>query len=105
MADGLGIFCTGYTPLGPRHWRVRHITKANLTDLIILSLDYASPVPPDGRFVQAMVTARLPEIGELVMIAGFRASDEHVPVEEGMCFPVEDGHLRGEQSFELGLVR
>jgi hypothetical protein len=103
MASELGIHCTGLTPSGPRHWHVRHIAKVNGTDLMILSLDYASTVPSDGRFVQAVVTTRLPQIGELVMIAGFRASDENVPAEDGKYFPVKDGHLKYGANVRIGV--
>jgi hypothetical protein len=103
MASELGIQCTGLTPSGPRYWHVRHITAAKGTDIMILSLDFASPVPPDGRFVQAVMTARLPEIGEPVMITGFRASDENVSTEDGKCFPVKDGHLKYGADVRIGV--
>lgn len=96
MTVGLEIFCTGLTHSGMRHWRVKQITKANGTDLMVLSLEYRSPMPADARFAQARMTTRLPAIGEPIMVVGFRASDEDVPVsaEDGMYFPVEDGHLK-----------
>jgi hypothetical protein len=94
MASKHGIFCMGLTPSGPRHWFVRHINEVNGTDLVILALDFASPMPLDGRFVQAMMTTRLPKIGEPVMIVGFRSSDENLPAEEGIYFPVEEGYVK-----------
>jgi hypothetical protein len=94
MASKRHVFCAGLTPSGPRYWHVRHFTKANGTDLVILSLDLASPVPHGCRLAQAMLTTRLPKIGELVMIAGFRASDENVTAEDGIYFPVKDGRLK-----------
>ena len=103
MASELAISCTGLTSSGPRHWRIKQITKANGTDLMILSLDFASPVPPDGRFVQARVTTRLPEIGELVMIAGFSASDENVPAEDGTYFPINDRNLKYGAEVRIGV--
>jgi len=94
MNSELRLFCTGYTPSGPRYWRVKEINKVNNSDLMILALKYASPLPEDGRFVQTMITTRLPEIGELVMIAGLRASGEHVKADGNMVFPVVGGNIK-----------
>ncbi len=93
MDKKLRILCIGYTPTGPRFWRVGKVHKVDNTDLVILSLIYASGLPPDNRFVQAAVTTRLPGIGEQVMVAGLRASDEHVPADESMSFTVKDGRI------------
>jgi hypothetical protein len=93
MDKKLRILCIGYTSTGPRFWRVGKVAKVNYTDLVILSLIYASSLPPDNRFVQAAVTTRLPGIGEQVMVAGLRASDEHVPADENMSFTVKDGKV------------
>ena len=94
MSGEVHIICAGFTPTGPRYWRVRHMTKADGTDVMVLSLEYASPIPDDGRFVQATMTLRLPKIGELVMIAGFRASTEHVAADPDMHFPMLDGVMK-----------
>jgi hypothetical protein len=62
---------------------------------MILSLDFTSPIPPDGRFAQAMMTTRLPNIGEPVMIVGFRSSEaENLQAEDGIYFPVEDARAK-----------
>jgi hypothetical protein len=103
MASKPDIFCTGLTSSGPRNWFIRGITKVNCSDLAVLSLDYASPMPPDGRFVQATMTTRLPKIGEQVMIVGFRSSDENLPAEEGIYFPVEDGHIKYGAEVRIGV--
>ncbi len=91
-ASELEIFCTGLTPNGLRLWRVRQMTRCDGTDLMILSLAYASPIPQDGQFDQTTMTTRLPPIGETIMIAGFRASGEYVPW-ENETFAVKNGHL------------
>jgi hypothetical protein len=93
MESKLRILCIGYTPTGPRFWRVGKVHKVDNTDLMILSLNYASALPLDNRFVQAAVTTRLPGIGEQVMIAGLRASDEHVVADKHMSFTVKDGRV------------
>jgi hypothetical protein len=105
MKRKLGMFCTGLTPSGPRVWRVRGGTKVDRTDITILSLAFASPFPSDGRFVQAAMTTRLPAIGELVMIAGFRSSNENVPAEEDIYFPVRDGQLTYGAGLRIGVGR
>jgi hypothetical protein len=90
------------TPSGSRVWRPRDITKAIGSDLVILSLELASPVTPGDRFVQAVMTTRLPEIGEPVMIAGFRASDENVQFVDD-TFPVKAGHLNYGVEIRIGV--
>lgn len=87
------MLCIGYTPSGTRLWRVGQIQKVNGSDLMILSLQYAAALPADSRFVQAAVTTRQPEIGEPVMIAGLRASDQHVGADEEMKFAVKNGRI------------
>jgi hypothetical protein len=86
MAEELRIFCAGYTSSGPRYWRVAQVTKVNNTDIVILALKYATALPADGCFVQTMITTRPPGIGEQVMIAGIRASREHVEADADMGF-------------------
>ena len=104
MASKLRILCVGYTPSGPRLWRVTNFVHVNDTDLVILSLELRSAVPEDGRFVQAAITTRLPGIGEKVMIAGFRASDEHVAADEHMAFTVVDGkHVKYGALLQIGV--
>lgn len=94
MASRINILCIGYTPTGFRFWRVKHIQKVDNTDLMILSLQFASPLPQDGRFVQTALTTRLPGIGEQVMIVGLRASSQHVAADEDMCVPVRDRQIK-----------
>jgi hypothetical protein len=104
MACRCVCFCMGLTPSGPRRWFVKHITKVNGTDLMILSLDFTSPIPPDGRFAQAMMTTRLPKVGELAMIVGFRSSGaENLPAEDGIYFAVEDGHAKYAAEVRIGV--
>jgi hypothetical protein len=94
MASELRIFCVGYTPFGPRYWRVGQVTKLNNSDIMILALKFASALPPDGRFVQTMITTRLPGVGEKVMVAGIRASREHVEADAHMAFPIIGGNIK-----------
>jgi hypothetical protein len=73
MTGSVQAFCTGLTPSGPRSWNIREIARVAQSDLLVLSLNYSSPVPLDGRFAHAIITTRLPQIGEIVTIVGFRA--------------------------------
>jgi hypothetical protein len=61
---------------------------------VILALKYATTLSADGRFVQTMITTRLPRIGEQVMIAGIRASREHVEADADMAFPIVAGNIK-----------
>ena len=94
MERQLRVFCAGYTSSGPRYWRIGHVTKVNNSDIVILALKYATALPPDGRFVQTMITTRLPGIGEQVMVAGIRASREHVEVDADFAFPIVGGNIK-----------
>jgi hypothetical protein len=93
MAGKLRVLCVGYTSTGPRFWRLSKVYPVGNTDLVILPLIYASALPDDNLFVQASVTTRLPVLGEQIMIAGLRASDELIPVDEKMSFRVKDGRI------------
>ena len=103
MASELRYFCTGYTQSGSRYWLPQEVKKVNNSDLVILALKYASPLPADGRFVQTVMTARLPEVGEPVMIAGFRASRENVEADVHMAFPVAEGKIRYGVDLRIGV--
>jgi hypothetical protein len=73
MKGDLQAFCIGLTASGPRFWNIREICKVGQTDLLILSLSYSSPIPANQCFPHATITTRLPQIGEIVTIVGFRA--------------------------------
>ena len=103
MKDGLEVACIGYTPTGLRHWHIRQVTNLHETDLTVLSLSYASPVPADGRFPQVMMTTRLPEIGETLTIAGFRASGAHIPLQADKYFAYKGGRLEFGLALRIGV--
>jgi hypothetical protein len=90
------VFCTGYTPSGPRYWQIEEVTPLGYLDVVILTLKFATEYPSNGCFAQTRVTTRLPGIGEQVMIVGFRASNEHVEADADMAFPNVGGHMRHE---------
>jgi hypothetical protein len=98
LVDGIlpgnsSLICLGYTPFGMMIWRARKYHRVDVSDVTILSLEYVSAPPPDGHFAQAMLTTRLPRIGEQVMIVGLRASDQHVSMDETRSFPVKAQHI------------
>jgi hypothetical protein len=96
IKDGsLHIFCNGLTPSGLRHWKVRHVCEVGNSDLFVLSLEYASPIEANSTFKQAVISTRLPCVGEPIMIAGFRATRSD--------FEVRDGDLVYEGNVRIGV--
>jgi hypothetical protein len=95
--------CVGYTSSGLRIWRPVAIERVNGTDLLILSLELRSALPTNNEFRQAALTARLPAIGETMMVAGFRASNEHVAASNKMTFAVENGNILYGQDLLIGV--
>jgi hypothetical protein len=97
MENGLRPICIGYTPVSMQIWWVRHVTTVGTldegTDLTVLSLELASQIPPDRTFTQAIMTTRLPEIGEQIMAVGLRASNQHVPYDKHHAFDIVEGIL------------
>lgn len=63
--------CTGLASHGMQVWRLTSFTRVESTDITILGLQYASPLPPDLTFHQATVSTRLPAIGERLSLCGF----------------------------------
>jgi hypothetical protein len=67
---GDGFLCSALTPTGVMFWRPRQVTPIESTDLAIVTLEYAAPLPDE--FFQAVITTRTPRIGETILIAGHR---------------------------------
>lgn len=87
------ITCGGIAPLQFMIWRCHDITfVGNDSDIAIITLSYSSDMPSENLFKMAAVTTRLPEIGELVTMVGFTASDLDFPRRE-MSF-TGYGHVR-----------
>jgi len=74
--------CTAITKHGLQIWRISTIAYDNNSDLAILGLTLASALPPDSIFNRAIISTRLPKIGENLLIAGFRASDYSFEINE-----------------------
>jgi hypothetical protein len=97
------MLCVGYTPDGPLIWRVPALVRVENTELMILCLDLASSLPASRTFHQAAITTRLPSVGETVMIAGFRASDENISWDEDQDFVVKDNHIEYGMDLRIGV--
>jgi len=72
-ASRLGALAFSIMPDGLMFWRLRQVFY-NDTDVVLLRLELASPVPTDG-LTCATLTTRTPAIGEPVMIAGARGEE------------------------------
>lgn len=66
--------CVGPTRHGLQMWRLSHVTSVPNSDLSIISLTYASALPPDLTFHQGTISTRLPRLGERLSLYGFRQS-------------------------------
>lgn len=85
-------FCVslaGISPHGLELWDVKKMTLVSGTDISIASLQYRSNLPPDNRFHLTPITTRLPAIGEILTICGFRAGSEEYGVIGGIQSSVE----------------
>jgi S1-C subfamily serine protease len=103
----LSLLCMGLTKSGGRLWRVVEVLEIKESDIAILKLKFASPAPVDRWFIQARLTARLPKLGELVMVAGFQFSDDYIPADKDKAFAVKDGKLNfgARLRVSVGVVR
>nr|WP_315249505.1 serine protease [uncultured Duganella sp.] len=57
-------------------WRVKKFTHVPGTDLVLLGLQLATSIHASGKFHQAIVTARVPAIGEHVTFVGASAKKD-----------------------------
>lgn len=71
--------CFGIASSGIQVWRVNKITLVPNSDLAILGLGYASPLPPNNTLYKCSITTRLPEIGEHLTIYGFKPFAQSFP--------------------------
>jgi S1-C subfamily serine protease len=76
-----GTILVGIAPHGATIWRPHDITWSN-SDIAIISSSAASEIPPDSIFHQAVLTARVPEKGESVLVVGFVAAESEFNLAE-----------------------
>ena len=73
------ITCFGVASSGVQVWKVSKITLVPDSDLAILGLTFASPLPPNSTLYKAVISTRLPEIGEHLTVFGFRPFQQTFP--------------------------
>jgi len=63
---------TGTTSEGVISWQPRTVSHIDGTDLTLIAMEYASPLPKDNKFRHLAITTRVPQLGETVTIVGNR---------------------------------
>jgi hypothetical protein len=76
---------------GLQIWRLHQIIFTD-TDVAILRIDLASPLPENNQFHMTTLTTRTPRIGEHVQIAGFR------------CNIFKEGAIHGQTRIGIGEI-
>jgi len=79
----------GITSQGAQGWVITNLFGAKEHDVCILGLEAASAIPPDRTYYQISITTRLPAIGEILTIAGFRPSKRSFPAAQGHTIDLE----------------
>jgi hypothetical protein len=92
--------CVGVAKSGMNIWAVRKATLLNGQDLAILGLQLNSVMPEDRTFRQAVISTRLPRVGDRVQIVGYRA-DSATRELDG----VRGYSVRGRTLVSAGIVR
>lgn len=88
LGGSVGTLVTGLASHGVEIWRIQKINTVPDTDFCILGLSRASHLPPNNDVRQALITTRLPRIGEKLMLAGFRARQDAFAVTNEKQFVV-----------------
>lgn len=70
------LMCMAVAGTSLRIWGVQTYTRVGTTDLVILDLRLKTAIQEDDSFHQAVVTARIPAVGELVTVIGTTAASE-----------------------------
>jgi Trypsin-like peptidase domain len=90
---GPSLSCVSITADQAVIWTCNTMTLVgNDSDLMILMLAHASEMPKDNLFRLAMVTTRLPTVGERVLMVGFTASEDEIPASPSNV--TVTGHIR-----------
>lgn len=87
-AGKYSVVCTGLAQHAAQFWRVIKVTPVPESDLTILGLIYCCDLPPDNTFPLSVITTRVPDVGEKIMISGFRAADSEFQSDSPMDFEV-----------------
>jgi hypothetical protein len=78
---GASLSCGSITSCQLMIWHCHRVTFVANSDLAILVLSYASELPPENIFRMAVITTRLPKVGEQVSMVGFTAAKDGFPSE------------------------
>jgi hypothetical protein len=81
VEGGASLSCGSITSSQLMMWHCRRVTFVANSDLAVLVLSYASELPPENIFRMAVITTRLPKVGEQVSMVGFTAAKEGFPFE------------------------
>lgn len=73
-------------------WNVRVIRRVENHDLALLSLTPSTQLTARRRVTHLGMCAIPPPVGETVMISGFRAGTDIVPVTDDVYFPMEENN-------------
>jgi len=76
LEGSVTLVCSGISPSQLMLWKCKSFTYASdKSDIVIISLSYCSPLPPDNTFKMATISTRLPSVGEPLTMVGFTASE------------------------------
>jgi hypothetical protein len=96
---GAVLLCGSVASTQLRLWHCKKMTSVPEADLAILLLSSASELPPEHIFRIAIITTRLPKLGEQVSMVGFTAAGEHFPFD-----PARGGSVQGHVRVSVGTI-
>ncbi|MBW8744030.1 MAG: hypothetical protein JF628_06755 [Sphingomonas sp.] len=70
------LVCMAVAGATLRMWEVHHYTRVGTTDLVLLSIRLKTAIQEGDSFHQAVVTSRIPAIGEMVTVIGTTAAHD-----------------------------
>jgi hypothetical protein len=76
------LMCLGIGTSGVQAWHVKHIARHSGFDICVLSLQCISELPRNVEFHRAMITTRVPAIGERLVMTGFRPEKEAFEIKD-----------------------
>ena len=97
-SGALELAAMGISARGVQIWKVLELLTIQRTDLCILTMRLESQRPP--KLFQAMITTRMPALGEKLVFGGFRASREEFKRDAPMTVEIE-----GAMRLGSGVVR
>lgn len=74
-------------------WAVTTISHSEKSDIVVLTLAYASELEPQIRIAHYAVSTRRPEVGDIVTAVGFRPCEAQRTIEDGDHLPDLSGNF------------